>query len=434
MEKILVIGKGISGKGASKLLKDLGFRTYVVDDKKKFGFSYLKQKLFDGLSMVVVSPGVELSHELVVEAKERGIEVVGELEFASRYLVSDNIAITGTNGKTTTTSLMGHLLCGGQRTVRVAGNIGKALSTVVLDSTMLDITVIEVSSFQLETICYFKPKIACLLNISEDHLNRHKTMENYIKTKFRIFENQEPYDKAILNLDDPIIMGQDLTAIKSEVFFFSLKTECKGCYLKDGKIYFNDGNQTKFVMDESLIALKGKHNIANALAGILASILIGETIETICLRMPSFKGAKHRLEYVAEINGVTFINDSKATNISSTIVAMQAMTEHFSIILGGSDKGYEFDKLFENKNPLLKNVIVLGETKQKILDSAGRQGVSNVYEVKSFKDAVNLAYELSESGETVLMSPACASFDMFTCYEQRGDVFCNIVRGLKDKT
>ena len=190
MEKILVIGKGISGKGASKLLKDLGFRTYVVDDKKKFGFSYLKQKLFDGLSMVVVSPGVELSHELVVEAKKRGIEVVGELEFASRYLVSDNIAITGTNGKTTTTSLVGHLLSGGQRTVRVAGNIGKALSTVVLDSTMLDITVIEVSSFQLETICYFKPKIACLLNISEDHLNRHKTMENYIKTKFRIFENQ----------------------------------------------------------------------------------------------------------------------------------------------------------------------------------------------------------------------------------------------------
>ena len=434
MEKILVIGKGISGKGASKLLKDLGFRTYVVDDKKKFGFSYLKQKLFDGLSMVVVSPGVELSHELVVEAKKRGIEVVGELEFASRYLVSDNIAITGTNGKTTTTSLVGHLLSGGQRTVRVAGNIGKALSTVVLDSTMLDITVIEVSSFQLETICYFKPKIACLLNISEDHLNRHKTMENYIKTKFRIFENQEPYDKAILNLDDPIIMGQDLTAIKSEVFFFSLKTECKGCYLKDGKIYFNDGNQTKFVMDESLIALKGKHNIANALAGILASILIGETIENICLRMPSFKGAKHRLEYVAEINGVTFINDSKATNISSTIVAMQAMTEHFSIILGGSDKGYEFDKLFEDKNPLLKNVIVLGETKQKILDSVGRQGVSNVYEVKSFKDAVNLAYELSESGETVLLSPACASFDMFTSYEQRGDVFCNIVRGLKDKT
>ena len=186
MDRILIVGGGISGKGANKLLKDLGFRTYLLDDKKVFRRN-LKEKLFDKLSMVIVSPGVSQEHEIVKEAKSRGIEVIGELELASRYLISDNIAITGTNGKTTTSLLTGHLLDGGNRDVRIAGNIGKALSTVVLDSTMLDITVIEVSSFQLETTVYFKPHIACLLNISPDHLNRHKTMENYIKTKMRIF-------------------------------------------------------------------------------------------------------------------------------------------------------------------------------------------------------------------------------------------------------
>lgn len=430
MDRILIVGGGISGKGANKLLKDLGFRTYLLDDKKVFRRN-LKEKLFDKLSMVIVSPGVSQEHEIVKEAKSRGIEVIGELELASRYLISDNIAITGTNGKTTTSLLTGHLLDGGNRDVRIAGNIGKALSTVVLDSTMLDITVIEVSSFQLETTVYFKPHIACLLNISPDHLNRHKTMENYIKTKMRIFENQEPYDKAVLNLDDKIIMEQDLSCIKAEIYYFSLYNECKGCFVKDEKIYFCDGGQTKYVLDTSEIPLKGMHNISNALSAILCALLMGESIENIRSRIHNFKGAKHRLEYVAEVNGVTFINDSKATNISSTISAMNAMTEHFTLLLGGSDKGYEFDDLFVNKNPLLKNIVVFGETKQKLLDAISRNYVSNVYEANSFKDAVKLAFELSEQNEVVLLSPACASFDMFSGYEQRGDFFVKVVRELE---
>ena len=433
MDKVLVVGGGISGKGATKLLKTFGFRTYLVDDKKSFKLGSLKQRLFDNLSMVVVSPGVELSHELVVEANKRGIEVVGELELAGRYLISDNIAITGTNGKTTTTLLTGHLLEGGDRVVRLGGNIGKALSTVVLDSTMLDITVIEVSSFQLETIRYFKPRVACLLNITEDHLNRHKTMENYIKSKFRIFENQEPYDKAILNLDDKVIMAQDLSLINAEKFYFSTSSKCKGCYVFEDKIYFNDGKDTKYVLDVQDIPLKGKHNLSNALAAILNAILIGEKIENIKERIKSFKGAKHRLEFVAEVNGVTFINDSKATNISSTLSAMHAMTEHFTLLLGGSDKGYEFDQLFLEHIPLLKNIIVFGETKQKILDAVARCEVSNVYETKSFNEAIKLGYELSEKNEVVLLSPACASFDMFSNFEERGDVFCKIVRNMQNR-
>lgn len=430
MDKVLIVGNGISGKAANKLLKKLKYRTFIVEDNDLAINRIEKLKLLDEVSLVVISPGVSIFSKLVDSAQKKGIEVVGELEFASRYLKGDNIAITGTNGKTTTTSLIGHLLSGGERNVNVGGNIGNALSTVVLSGTMSDITVIEVSSFQLESIKTFKPNIACLLNITPDHLNRHKTMENYINAKLRIFENQSEKDKAIFNLDDSTINSLDLSHVRAEKYYFSTKQCCKGCYFENGKIYFNDGKVDVFIMNSSEIPLRGEHNLSNALAAILCAMLANERPEKIRERMHNFKAVKHRLEYVAEKNGVTFINDSKATNISSSIVAMKAMTEHFTIILGGSDKGYEFDELFNEPMPLLKNIVVFGQTKQKIIAAAARKEVSNVYEAATLKQAVKLAYELSKSNETVLLSPACASFDMFKDYEERGRAFVRVVRGL----
>ncbi len=429
--KALIIGAGVSGKSANKMLKKLGYSTYLLDDKKKIRFAGLKDRLLSNLSLVVLSPGVELSHKLVVEAQTKNIEVVGELELGFRELKCKTIAITGTNGKTTTTTLVKELMLGEAENVYVGGNIGIPVTSFAMNTKPNDVAVLEVSSFQLETISTFHPHVACLLNITPDHLNRHKTMQNYINAKLRIFENQEPSDYAVINLDDPLLNTLDLSSIKSQIYYFSIKMPCKGCYLENGSIYFNNGQESFYIMQESDISLAGEHNLSNVLAGLLCAILSNAKINLLGAKVHNFKGVSHRLEYITEVNGVTYINDSKSTNISSTIVAMHAMKEPTTLILGGSDKGFEFDELFENVTENIKNFVLVGETKNKILKSAQKYGISNVYEASSFKDAVKLSESLAERGEIVLLSPACASFDMFKNYEQRGKVFASLVREIE---
>ncbi len=429
--KALVLGVGKSGKSANKLLKKLGYRTIILDDSKNYKYSKIRDRLLSGLSLVAVSPGVSLEHQIIKDAISRNIKIVGEFELGAYQLFGDTVAITGTNGKTTVTTLIYELMKSEYKKTFVGGNIGIPVSSFALKTDRFSKTVLEVSSFQLETIDKFKPNIAVILNITPDHLNRHKTMENYIKTKLSITKNQTDKDYLILNKDDELLMKQDFSIVKANIYYFSTKGECKGCYVRDDSIYFYDGKLRTFIMKVSDIYLKGKHNLSNVLSAVLVGILLDIAPSKIADIIHNFKGVTHRLEYVKEVNGVTFINDSKGTNISSTIVAMEAMTEPTTIILGGSDKGYEFDELFEKMPMLIKNVIVLGETKGKILSAAKKFKRSNVFTVSSIEEAVNVAYGLSGKGETVLLSPACASFDMFSNFEERGKVFSKLVRRLK---
>lgn len=431
MKKALILGAGESGRNANKLLKKLGYSTFIIDEKKKIRFDILRDRLFESLSLVIVSPGVSLDHELIKLAKKRGIEVIGELELGARNLVSHYIAITGTNGKTTTTTLTKELLENKNCKTFAGGNIGVAVCSFAQSVRPIDNVVLEVSSFQLESIDTFKPHVATILNITPDHLNRHKTMENYINAKLRIFENQTDKDYAVINLDDPILKSIDFSFVKSQIYYFSTKIPCKGCFVYDGCIYFNNGISSTFVMKTSAVPLAGEHNLSNVLAALTSAILSGVEISELQAKVMAFKGVSHRLEFISEIKGVSYINDSKSTNISSTIVAMKAMSSETTLILGGSDKGFMFDELFENLSPLIKNIIVLGQTKEKLLACARKYSVDNVYEANSFKEAVYLASSLAENGENVLLSPACASFDMFLNYEQRGRAFAKIVREIE---
>lgn len=424
--KAVIFGSGVSGKGALKLLKKLKFEVFLIDERTRLT-NRLKERLLNHLDILVLSPGVDIENEFVKLAKQNNVEVVSELEIGSRMLATSFIAVSGTNGKTTTVSLIGDLIQGEGR-VFLGGNIGTAVSSFALDTRSQDHVVLEVSSFQLQATNYFRPHIAVLLNISPDHLNRHKTMQNYICEKLKIFRNQTSKDFAIINLDDEVLSNCDFSFVASDIYYFSTKNECKGCYCKNDCIYFSDGTFSRFIMRKRDITLQGEHNLSNVLAGLCSAILNGEDIGLLRGRVQGFKGVSHRLEYVSEIGGVTFINDSKATNISSTIVAMRSMKEPFTLILGGSDKGFDYDELFLEPFSNLKNIVAVGETKHKILACAKKYSIANVFCARSFKEAVWLAFELSGKNETVLLSPASASFDMFANFEERGRVFVKIVR------
>lgn len=431
MLKALVVGNGKSGKSARKLLKKMGYRVTLIEDDRSEKYFKLRDRLFDGLSLVALSPGVSLSSEIVQIAKQKNIKVLGEFELGANQIFGDIIAVTGTNGKTTVTTLISEIIKSEYSNTFVGGNIGIAVSSFALKTTSKSKSVLEVSSFQLETTDKFKPHIAIILNITEDHLNWHKTMENYTKAKLKIFKNQDEKDFLLLNKDDKFLMSQDFSTVRAQKYFFSLKEKCKGCYVQGGNIYFYDGKTQTFIMHTKDICLIGEHNIENALAAILSGILSGIAPKKVADITHNFKGVEHRLEYVAKINNVTFINDSKGTNINSTIAAMNAIKEPVTLILGGSDKGYEFDELFIKMPKNIKRIIVMGETKDKILLASKKLKKCLNYKVDTMKDAVYLAYELTRiKGGVVLLSPACASFDMFSNFEERGRIFCRYVKSL----
>lgn len=376
---------------------------------------------------IVISPGIPLDIPLVQEAKYLGKEIISEIELAYRLTDVDIAAITGTNGKTTTTTLLANMLNSNNMKTFVAGNIGSPMIAKIDEANHGDIFILEVSSFQLESTINFKPNISAILNITPDHLNWHKTMENYINSKCKIFANQTEEDFLILNKDDPITLRLKDKA-KSKVLFFSRKESLsQGAYIEDGYLKVKLNGEPKNIICIDDIFIPGNHNIENSLAASLMAYCLGVKPSIIEKTLSEFRGVEHRIEYVCTIDKVDYYNDSKGTNPESSIKAIEAMKKPTVLIAGGYDKGSEFDEFIKAFNGKVKVLILIGETSDKIEKEAKKQGFVNVKKTGDLEEAVFKAKEVSKNGDVVLLSPACASWDMFKNFEDRGTAFKNIV-------
>jgi UDP-N-acetylmuramoylalanine--D-glutamate ligase len=383
---------------------------------------------FRAQDLIVPSPGVPADLPALVAARGAGIPIWSEIELASRFLRGKLIAITGSNGKTTTTALVGHILAGAGMPVIVAGNIGTPLISRVDDSSDNTVTVAEVSSFQLEWIASFRPDVAVLLNLTPDHLDRHASFEDYCRCKLRIFENQTERDAAVLNADDPVLARQSLQ--RPRICWFSrTRIQPSGASLRGSQIVFRDGRGETVLLDRSDIGLRGEHNVENVLAAASAAWLIGAPAAAIAAGVRSFPGVEHRIELVADIGGVQFFNDSKATNVDATLKALDAFPGGLFVILGGRDKGSDYTPLIEPLRQRAKQVFLIGAAAEKIQAQIGA-GVPAV-RAGTLDRALALAWERARSGDTVLLAPACASFDQFENYEHRGRVFKQLVHALE---
>ncbi len=432
--KVLIVGSGVSGRSACAYLESQGIACEFANEKDinfsgRFDRNYL-DRLFDGLSFIVTSPGIDPKIPLLSQARARRIRVVGEFELGTSALLGDAIAITGTNGKTTTVSLIHFLLKNADTNVFLGGNIGVPVTSFAKNSSEGDISVLECSSYQLENIKHFKPHIAGILNISVDHLARHGTMQKYIEAKTKITKCQSEADFLLINADCEQLM-KNLPKTRAKIYYFSTNRKVEGCYVKRGSIYFNDNLCEKKLVSTRGIKLIGKHNLSNVLCAVLAVWLETKNLkllENIC----NFVGVPHRTEFIKTIKGVEFFNDSKATNIDSTLVALSSFKQGIHLILGGSDKGYEFDELFEKMPKNVKSIAVCGATRQKILQASSRCGYKKITSFDSLKYATYACFKKAKKGEVVLLSPACASFDCFKNYEERGTVFRKIVEEIFD--
>lgn len=445
-KKVTVIGCRKSGVAAAKLVKQLGgipfvsdsnnddkmalFVEELVNNEIQFEVGGHTEKIYDA-DLLVISPGVPSDSPSIKEALIRGIKVVSEIELGSLYCKGKIIAITGTNGKTTTTSLMGHIIETSGRKSYVAGNIGiKAFCEIALDVGEDEYIVLEISSFQLDFIESFKPKIAMILNITPDHLNRYNNkFENYIASKYRIFMNQESTDYLILNGDDPVFDKYPVIT-KSKIKYFSLLKQIEdgiGVNENSFRLKLSENQEFECKLDE--LKLPGEHNIANAMATIIAAKIIGVTDEDIVKGLNSFKAVEHRIEFVEEIKGVRYYNDSKATNIDSVWYALKSFTEPIYLILGGLDKGNDYNQIKNLIVERVKKIYAIGSSADKVYDFFN--GIKPVEKKESLQDCINSAYIEAKAGEVLLLSPACASFDMFDSYEHRGRVFKDGVRSLK---
>lgn len=380
--------------------------------------------------MVVMSPGISLDLEFVKKFISRNIEVTGEIELSYRYGKGRFVGITGTNGKTTTTTLVGDIFKAYKSDTKVVGNIGyPALEqAVVSDADTFLIT--ELSSFQLESIKTFRPYISAILNITEDHLNRHKTMVEYMKAKFRIFENQSSDEFLVLNYDDELLRLSQ-SEIKPKIIYFSRKEILKeGIYVENEQIVACIGNTKEYIMDVKDILLLGQHNLENVLAAVSIAVLAGIDKSIIKQEVMNFRGVEHRLELVRTYNDVNYINDSKATNPDSSIKALEAMNTPVILIAGGMDKQSDYSSFIDSCIPKVKHLILLGETKDVIEKTAISKGLVNITKVEDMKQAVDVAFLKAKEGDTVLLSPACASWDMYESFEHRGKDFKNCVLSL----
>lgn len=388
-------------------------------------------ELASNCDFIVISPGVPTDIPLVKEAKKLGKEVISEVELAYRMTQTPIAAITGTNGKTTTTALLGEIMKESGRKTFVVGNIGNPMIKEVKNALPEDLFVLEVSSFQLETTVHFRPKVSAILNITPDHLNRHKTLENYIDAKAMIFRNQKQEDYTVLNWDDE--QTRKLSSLtNSKTLFFSRKDILdEGAYVENGYLTISYKNKKERIIDIKDIFIPGEHNLENALAASLMAYCLGVEAHTIQKVLKEFKGVEHRIEYVTEIDGVIYYNDSKGTNPDSSIKAIKTMTRPTILIAGGYDKGSDFDEFVSYFKGKVKALILLGETADKIKESAQRAGFYNIYKVSTMGEAVKKSKELAKPGDCVLLSPACASWDMFKNFEERGKVFKDAVRRLR---
>ncbi len=440
-KKITVIGAVRSGLGAAKLAKQLGAIPFVSDagseeklklsieilQKEKIDFEIGKhsEKVFD-CDLMVVSPGVPSNAEVIRNAKSKKVKTISELEFASSFCKGNVIGITGTNGKTTTTSLCGYLFneCGVKS--YEAGNIGLAFSEIAVTVKENEFVSLEISSFQLDLIEKFEPKVAMILNITPDHLNRYEnSVEKYAQSKLRIFENQNENDFLILSKDSDLL-NQYFKKAKSKIFFFSTKKKVSnGCYLNNNEIVFVQNNVVEFTCNISDIFIKGEHNIQNAMAVIIAAKIYNLDNGKIVAALKSFKGVEHRLELVREIEGIKFINDSKATNVDSVVVALKSFEVPIFLILGGQDKGNDYSMIEELVVNKVKKIYAIGSSAEKVFNYFHKKVKTEIK--KDFDEVINSAISEARKGDVVLLSPACASFDMFDNYEHRGKVFKSIV-------
>jgi UDP-N-acetylmuramoylalanine--D-glutamate ligase len=445
-KRALVVGLGKSGIASALFLKAHGATVTVTDSKSSDQFQQSIPLLLDhGIAvetgghgertfrekdLIVVSPGVPVDAAPLVQARAMGEPVIGEIELAAQFFPGSIVAITGSNGKTTTTILAGEIIASSGRSTVVGGNIGTPAISLVEVATRDTTMVLEISSFQLETIQTFRPRVAVVLNVTPDHLDRHRTFAAYVDAKARIFENQGADDFAVLNADDPTCRGL-ATRVHAQVFWFSRKTEVeKGAFVRDGQILFRDSTGERSVLPVSEIPLKGAHNVENVLAAVVAGILMDCDAATIRQAVRKFKAVEHRIEYVATVRGVEYYNDSKATNVDATIKALESFPANIHIILGGKDKGSDYTVLIDLLRQRAKRVYTIGAAAEKIESQI--KGAAEIVRAGTLESAVKLSATNAESGDVVLLAPACASFDQFQNYEHRGRVFKEAVRALAE--
>jgi UDP-N-acetylmuramoylalanine--D-glutamate ligase len=443
-KRVLVVGLGKSGVASALFLKSRGANVTVSDTKPE---AELRDEIllllergitvetgghgdrtFRGQDLIVVSPGVPYDAPQLVQARNLGEQVIGEIELAAQFLPGPIVAITGANGKTTTTSLAGEIISAGNLPVLVGGNIGTAAISFVDQAGPETWIVLEVSSFQLETIVTFRPRIAVILNITPDHLDRHKTFANYVDAKARIFENQRQDDFTVLNADDHTTEGLS-GRTRAQLVWFSRKKEIeRGAFARGSYIYFRDGHSESEIISLAEVPLKGAHNLENVLAGISIGMLAGCQPGEIREAVRSFKAVEHRLEFVANIAGIDYYNDSKATNVDATIKALESFPANIHLILGGKDKGSDYTQLNELLRQRVKRVYTIGAAAAKIESQI--QGAAEILPAETLENAIRRASELAVTGDVILLAPACASFDQFKSYEHRGRVFKETVYSL----
>lgn len=444
---VTVIGSGISGISAAKLLKKQEARVTIYDGNEKSNLSEIEHKAGDGCravcgewtkeltdstELVVISPGVPTDLPFLLELKEKGIPIWGEVELAYVCSKGKRIGITGTNGKTTTTALTGEIMRQFFSEVYVVGNIGVPYTDKAEEMSDACVTVAELSSFQLETIHTYCPEVSMILNITPDHLNRHHTMENYIQAKLAVTKNQSENQTCILNYEDEILRSR-AEEIPAKILWFSSKRALEqGIYLEGNKIIYADGKTKTEVIATEELNIIGTHNFENAMAAIGAAFCLSVPFDAIQKGLKSFHAVEHRIEYVATKRGVDYYNDSKGTNPDAAIKGIQAMSKPTLLIGGGYDKGSEYDEWILAFQGKVKHLVLIGQTKEAIYKAAKRLGVESVICLDTFQEALEFCTEHAQAGDAVLLSPACASWGMFKNYEERGRIFKEYVHGIEE--
>lgn len=440
-KRALVVGLGKSGVASALFLKAQGAAVTVSDARPKeqlgkeipmlldHGIAVETgghgERTFRGQDLIVVSPGVPSDAPPLMQARTLGEPVIGEIELAAQFLPGRIVAITGSNGKTTTTTLTGEIITASGFPAVVGGNIGTPAISLVERVKPETFVVLEVSSFQLETIQTFHPKVAIILNITPDHLDRHHTLAAYIAAKARIFENQKANDFAVLNADDPTCV-ELASSVRSQVFWFSRKKEVvQGAYVAEGRILFRDLSGNREIMPLSEISLKGAHNVENVLAAVCAAALLSCPNGKIREAIRDFKAVEHRLEYAGTVRGVEYYNDSKATNVDATMKAIESFPGNIHLILGGKDKGSDYSAMNNLLKKRVKCVYTIGAAAEKIESQI--KGAAPISYAGTLDVAVRQAAENAQAGDVVVLAPACASFDQFQNYEHRGKVFKDLV-------
>ncbi|MGN0807572.1 MAG: UDP-N-acetylmuramoyl-L-alanine--D-glutamate ligase [Candidatus Coproplasma sp.] len=445
-QKFLVAGLSRSGEGCANFLLKHGATVYAYDDVISDKVSQVMQELkakgalivdAEGLNdavnvcdILVLSPGIPIDNQIAVSFRKQGKAIIGEEELASLYLRATAVAVTGTNGKTTTVSMLDEVFKSNGKNSVPCGNYGNPLINVVEDLKFEDFALVEISSFQLETLFSLRAHAAVILNITEDHLNRHYNMENYIFLKSKLIRGLKESEYAVLNYDD-LRVRELAKYTRGKVVWISATQKVDGAYLDSGTLCYNS---TPYFSVEKM-SLGGIHNVYNALACVAVSAIFGLDVNKTSQALCAFKGVKHRIQFVREVNGVEYVNDSKATNVDATIKAVESVTKPTILLLGGKDKGYDYTPLFKFlQDSRVAHSIIFGENRIKMMNAAINCGYYAFSLCSDFNSAVRLANYIAKSGQSVLLSPASASFDEFASFEDRGEKFCEFVNGLKNES